>query len=150
MRGYFGIGIENGKNRFNYGSLCRTAMIFNANFIFIIGKRFERQPSDTMASWKHVPTYNYINFDHMYSNIPYDCVLVGIELTDKATQLSEFQHPERAVYLLGAEDNGLTPIAMTKCHKYVRLPGEKSLNVSVAGSIVLYDRIAKLNQSKSL
>jgi len=29
------------------------------------------------------------------------------------------------------------------CHQVVRLPGERSLNVAVAGSIVIYDRITK-------
>ena len=142
-RGYFGIGIENGKNVFNYGTLYRTAQILNADFLFIVGNRFRRQSSDTMSAWKHLPVYIYTDFDDMYSHIPYDCQLVGIELTKKAIPLSEFQHPERAIYLLGAEDNGLTAGAMQRCHKYVVLPGERSMNVSVAGSIVLYDRITK-------
>jgi tRNA G18 (ribose-2'-O)-methylase SpoU len=41
---------------------------------------------------------------------------------------------------LGAEDNGLTKKAIEKCHYLVKFKSEKSLNVSVAGSIVLYDR----------
>jgi tRNA G18 (ribose-2'-O)-methylase SpoU len=44
------------------------------------------------------------------------------------------------VYLLGAEDHGMTKKAMEKCHHLVKFKSEKSLNVSVAGSIILYDR----------
>ena len=52
-------------------------------------------------------------------------------------------HPERAVYLLGSETDGLSPEALEHCADVVQIPGEFSLNVSVAGSIVLYDRLLK-------
>jgi tRNA G18 (ribose-2'-O)-methylase SpoU len=41
---------------------------------------------------------------------------------------------------LGAEDSGLSKKAIEKCHFLVKFKSPKSLNVSVAGSIVLYDR----------
>jgi tRNA G18 (ribose-2'-O)-methylase SpoU len=41
---------------------------------------------------------------------------------------------------LGAEDHGLTAQAIDKSHFVVRFKSELSLNVSVAGSIVMYDR----------
>jgi tRNA G18 (ribose-2'-O)-methylase SpoU len=69
--------------------------------------------------------------------------LIGIEMTDNAYPLSEFIHPNRACYLLGAEDNGLTTEAISACQEIIYLPGERSMNVAVAGSIVLYDRITK-------
>ena len=45
--------------------------------------------------------------------------------------------------LLGAEDHGLSKAALARCQHLVQLPGRASLNVAVAGSIVLYDRHAK-------
>ena len=51
-----------------------------------------------------------------------------------------FEHPRRCVYLLGAEDSGLSKQAIAKCHFLIKFKSQKSLNVSVAGSIVLYDR----------
>jgi len=143
-RGYFGIGIENGKNKFNYGSLYRTAGILGASFLFIIGKRFQPQISDTCRSHKHIPTLSYLNFDDFYKNLPYNCMLIGIEMIPEATYIEKFTHPERACYLLGAEDHGLSKVAISKCHKFIKLQGEVSLNVSVAGSIVIYDRISKI------
>jgi len=141
--GYFGIGIEQGKTKFNYWTLFRTAQIFNADFLFTIGKRFEKGHPDTMKSFRHIPTYSYIDFDDFNNHRPYGCILVGIELIDSAVNLKNFVHPKRVCYLLGAEDNGLTKNAIKKCQYLVKLPGEKSLNVAVAGSIVLYDRIQK-------
>jgi len=129
------------KNNLNYGTLFRTAQIFDADFIFLIGARFKRQPSDTMKSWRHLPLFEYKDMADFNSHRPYDCPLIGIELTDSAIPISAFRHPKKACYLLGAEDNGLTNEAIKACQSIIKLPGEKSLNVAVAGSIVLFDRI---------
>lgn len=147
MRGYFAIGIEKIKNEINIGTLWRSANILGASFIFTIGKRYKRQASDTMESWRHIPLYHYDNIDDFYkSGLPYDCQLVGIELDDSATPIKKFTHPQRAIYLLGAEDNGLSKEAVKRCHHIIVLPGDHSMNVSVAGSIVLFDRIQKENK----
>jgi tRNA G18 (ribose-2'-O)-methylase SpoU len=143
-RGFFGIGIQNVKTETNIGTLWRSAFIFGASFIFTIGNRYKRQASDTTQSWRHIPLYNYESFEDFYKSMPYDCQLIGIELDDKSIPIAEFKHPERCIYLLGAEDSGLTNEAINKCHQLIILPGTFCLNVSVAGSIVLFDRIQKL------
>ena len=66
--------------------------------------------------------------------------MVGVELTENAQPLETFNHPRRCVYLLGAEDHGLSNAAIEKSHFLVKFKSELSLNVSVAGSIVMYDR----------
>jgi tRNA G18 (ribose-2'-O)-methylase SpoU len=142
-RGFFGIGILSPKKEQNIGTLWRTASILGASFIFTIGKRYSRQASDTMQSWRHIPLYNYDSFTDFYKSLPYDCRLIGIELHEKSVLLSKFVHPERCIYLLGAEDHGLSTEAISKCHSIVQLPGDNCMNVSVAGSIVMYDRISK-------
>jgi len=141
--GYFGIGVLNMKNSINFGTLFRTAQIFEADFIFVIGMRFKQQASDTMKSWRHIPTFSYKDFKDFNEHRPYDCRLIGIELIQTATPLKDYKHPKQACYLLGAEDNGLTSEAIKTCQDIIYLPGERSLNVSVAGSIVLYDRLSK-------
>jgi len=141
--GYFGIGCLNMKTSMNYGTLFRTAQIFNADFIFLIGNRFKQQASDTMKSWRHIPVFNYETFRDFNNHRPYNCKLIGIELTNTAIPIKDYTHPKQACYLLGAEDNGLTKEAIAACQDIIILPGERSLNVSVAGSIVLYDRISK-------
>ena len=142
-KGYFAIGIQNPKTEENIGTLWRSAYILGAAYIFTIGKRYKKQASDTPKSWKQIPLFNYETFEEFYKNIPYDCRLVGIELTDISTPISEFKHPERCIYLLGAEDSGLSKEAIEKCHELVVLPGDICLNVSVAGSLAIYDRISK-------
>jgi tRNA G18 (ribose-2'-O)-methylase SpoU len=142
-RGYFGIGCLNMKTSMNYGSLFRTAQIFGADFIFLIGARFKPQATDTMKSFRHIPLFEYKSFKDFNDHRPYNCKLIGIELVDVATPLKDFIHPQQACYLLGSEDNGLTKEAIEHCQEVIILPGAQSLNVAVAGSIVLFDRINK-------
>ena len=145
MRGYWGIGCENMKTGMNYGSLHRSAQSFGASFIFLIGKRFKRQSSDVLNSWKHIPLYEYDSFDDFNKHRPFDCKPIGVEITKNSIPIKEFEHPERAIYLLGAEDSGLTKNAMNKCQNIIQIPGDYCLNVANAGTIVMFDRINKSN-----
>ena len=58
-RGFFGLGIYDLKTVSNLGTLWRSAHIFNADFIFLIGKRYETMRTDTLKSWKHLPLFEY-------------------------------------------------------------------------------------------
>lgn len=137
-RGYCGIGIFHSKTPVNIGTLWRSASLFGADFIFTIGRRYTHQASDTIKAWKHTPLWHFDTLDDF--RLPHSCELVGVELDDRAKPLHRFHHPERAVYLLGAEDHGLSPAAIERCHRLIRLPGSYSMNVAVAGSIVLNSR----------
>jgi tRNA(Leu) C34 or U34 (ribose-2'-O)-methylase TrmL len=65
-----------------------------------------------------------------------------------AEPLATFQHPLRAVYVLGSDDSGLPLNVAVACHKHVVLPATRNgpFNVAMAGSVVLYDRLAKQQQ----
>ncbi len=144
VRGYYGIGVENLKTEQNLGSLWRSAHALGAAFIFTIGRRYRVQPSDTSVAYRNLPLFQYDGFDDFYANLPRGCQLVGVEYPhDDAAELPQFTHPQRAVYLLGGEDCGLSKRAMEKCHRIAYIPCDFCLNVAVAGSVVLYDRISK-------
>ena len=68
-------------------------------------------------------------------------------MDEKSVPLKDFEHPQRAVYLLGNEQAGIAPKVIKQCHSLVALPGSFSLNVSVTGSLVMYDRISKIPHS---
>ncbi len=143
MRGYFGIGIEFTKNKKNIGTLWRSAMLFNSAFVYTLGMRYKWQPTDTLKAYRHVPLFEYSSLDELLQSFPKDAELVGVEMTEDAADIVDFIHPRQCIYLLGTEDTGLTPEALAKCHKVIKLPGRRSMNVSVAGSLVLYDRFLK-------
>lgn len=142
-KGYFGIGCQNMKTIHNYGSLFRTAQILDANFIFLINSRFKHQATDTMCSYKHMPLFRFDTFEDFQKWRPFDCPLIGVELSKRSIPIRKFSHPKKAMYLLGAEDNGLSREAMDNCQTLIQLPGERSMNVAVAGSIVIFDRVNK-------
>lgn len=142
-RGYTGIAMFHPKNVHNWGTLCRTASILNVDFIATIGRRFIKQSSDTVKSWRHVPVFEYNTFDEFFEHLPLGCQLIGVELDVSAKPIQTFNHPEKGVYLLGAEDHGIPKKLLERCHRRLLLPGKISLNVSVAGSIVLYDKLLK-------
>lgn len=144
MRGYFGIGVYHPKTTENIGTLWRSAHNFGADFIFTIGKRYKKQASDTTKAERHIPLYEYINFEDFKNHLPKGCRIVCIEQCDGAINLKAATHPETAVYLLGAEDYGI-PEKLMFGHQKIFIDTPMCLNVSVAGSIVMYDRKNKLS-----
>jgi tRNA G18 (ribose-2'-O)-methylase SpoU len=142
-RGFFGIGVEHTKREENIGTLFRSALSLGASFVFTVGRRYSRQASDTVASFRHMPLYHLSDLDDLHEHLPYACPLIGVEIDSRAIPLESFAHPDTACYLLGAEDRGLSDRALALCDKVVQLPGAYCLNVSVAGSIVMYDRTTK-------
>ena len=142
MRGFTGVAMYHPKNTHNWGSLCRTAYILGVDYLATIGPRYTPQVSDTLKTYRHIPVFRFANFEAFWDSLPYGCRLAGVEMTKEAVELRDYRHHERACYLLGAEDYGLPPDVVERCHDVIRLAGARSLNVSVAGSIVLYHRLA--------
>jgi tRNA (guanosine-2'-O-)-methyltransferase len=124
-QGFFGIGIQNGKTPENLGVLWRSAQNMGASFIFTIGNRYEKQASDTHKAVGAMPYFHYNTFEEFYKHLPKGAMLVGVELDEKAVSLEEFQHPRRCVYLLGAEDHGLSREACEKSHHLVKFETSK-------------------------
>ena len=149
MRGYFGIGIYSPKNEVNIGGLWRSAYIFGAAFIFTVGRRYHRQASDTICAPRHIPLLNYLTYDDFREHQPSDCQVICVENNNGAASLVGFHHPERAIYLLGAEDNGI-PSKILERHQSVIIESSQpySLNVATAGTIVMYDRFTKRKETK--
>ncbi|WP_139956893.1 RNA methyltransferase [Flavicella sediminum] len=146
QQGFFGIGIFNGKTPENLGVLWRSAQNMGASYIFTIGNRYAKQACDTHKAVGAMPYFHYTTFDDFYQQLPKGAMLVGVELDERAVSLETFKHPTRCVYLLGAEDHGLSRVAIEKSHHLVKFDTPMSLNVSVAGSIVMYDRRTKVFQ----
>jgi len=141
-RGYFGIGVEGVSKSANVGALLRTAHAFGASFCFTLGAGFDARAAraaDTSDTSSHVPMWR---FDDLASlRLPQGCALVGIEITEDAAELPSFRHPLNAAYLLGPERSSLSPAVLARCQHVVRIPTRFSLNLSVAGALVLYDRL---------
>ncbi|PIE46117.1 MAG: rRNA methyltransferase [Gammaproteobacteria bacterium] len=141
---FYGIGIMHARKAENIGTLWRSAYIMGASFIFTVDRQYKKQSSDVVTTPSRIPLYHYKDLSDLIAHLPYGAPLIGIEMTDKAVLVSDFEHPKRAVYLLGSETNGLSQKTIDSCHYTIKLPGNFSLNVAVAGSIVMHDRISKI------
>lgn len=138
---YFGIGVYHPKTEVNIGTLMRSAYSFGASYVYTIGRRYRRQASDTVKCQNQIPLYHYQTLDELLKNMPVGCRLIGVELAEAARQVGQYAHPQQCVYLLGAEDYGIPPKDLRRCHEVIQIPhATHCLNVAVAGSIVLFDR----------
>jgi tRNA G18 (ribose-2'-O)-methylase SpoU len=139
------IGVYHPKYEVNLGTLWRAAHLFGASQIFTIGMRYKPQASDTSKAWRHIPLITYPDLDAFQACRPFRAPLVGVELTPEAVPVHEFEHPKQAIYLLGAEDHGLPARVLEKCQHVVRIEAVApwSMNVAMAGSIILHDRLVK-------
>lgn len=141
-RGYFGIGAEGVSKSANIGALLRTGHAFGASFCFTIGTGWDSRAArtaDTSHTPLHVPMWRYPTLADM--SLPLGCALVGIELLDDAVDLPSFRHPLNAAYVLGPERAGLSGALLERCDHVIRIPTRFSLNLAVAGALVLYDRL---------
>lgn len=145
MRGYFAIGAEGISKPMNLGALMRTAHAFGASFVFSVDAADavrEAYRADTSKSFEHVPYYAWDSVEDMA--LPKGCSLVGVELTEDAVELPRFRHPSAAAYVFGREKGDLSPAMLARCGHVVKIPTKFCINVSLAGALVMYDRLISL------
>lgn len=135
-RGVTGIGIYGNKFEVNFGTLIRTASCLGADFAFTVKHRYKSQTS-ACGHDQHFPIFRFENINELKEVV--NSPLIGVEEGGK--ELSTFRHPEQAVYLLGAEDSGLPDEVIAQCNDIVGIDSEYCLNVSVAGSIIIHDKL---------
>jgi tRNA(Leu) C34 or U34 (ribose-2'-O)-methylase TrmL len=140
MRGFACIGLDQPKNMINIGGIMRAAGNYRVRMIALGGDRYKRQASDTMATWRHTPVLQVAD---VLGAIPFDCVPVAVDLIPGATPLPAYQHPERAFYIFGAEDQTLGRRITERCRDVVYVPTNRCMNLAVAVATILYDRMVK-------
>ena len=144
MRGYFGVGVDGISKPMNLGNLVRIANAFDASFFFSVAPRLKLSDaqSDTSRAQGALPFYSFAETADF--RLPLGCRLVGVEITEDAVELPRFRHPQRAAYVFGAERFSLSPQMLKACAFVVKIPTRFSINVGMAGAIVLYDRLVNL------
>jgi len=142
MRGYFAVGVDGISKPMNLGNLMRIAHAFGASFFFNIApqlKLTDARNADTSATEGTLPLYTYKSAGEF--RLPVGCRLVGVEIVEDAIELPRFRHPAQAAYVFGAERHSLSPAMLKRCEFVVKIPMKFSINVGMAGAIVLYDRL---------
>lgn len=148
-RGYACIGLDNPKNSLNVGSVLRAAGCYGAQFVAIGGERPKRWmkhsiPTDTQKAHRHLPV---LMAKYLSDIIPFNCVPVAVDLISGAQSLLEYNHPERAFYIFGAEDATLGARVTDWCRDIVYVPTTYCMNLAACVNVVLYDRMCKQNDT---
>lgn len=140
MRGYACIGLDNPKAAVNVGSALRAAGCYGAAMVAMTGNRSGKTPTDTMKQYRHRPL---LRVENLKDVIPYDCVPVAVDLIEGAIPLPEYEHPERAFYIFGAEDATLGERVTSWCRDTIYIPTDGCMNLAATVNVVLYDRLVK-------
>ena len=63
--------------------------------------------------------------------------------------LHTFKHPQRAFYIFGPEDGSLRANVTDWCEDIIYIPTHGCMNLAATVNVVLYDRLAKGNNTRS-
>ena len=141
---YFGILIQNPKNKYNVGTILRTAHNFGASFVFTTGEEYVRQPGDVNHVEKHIPFMHFDSIDDALKAIPRKCKLVVVKQSKKSVDLITAQHPKRAIYVFGNELTGVEQSLVNRANLAISINTIGCMNVAVTAGIIMYDRFLKL------
>lgn len=138
----------NPKYGHNAASALRSCAAFDVPQLWITGDR-------VLSEWKTAGRISREERMRFYTDdvavtwcdYPFDAfdnaVPVAIEVRDNSESLTDFDHPENAVYVFGPEDGGLTKVHARFCHRFVIIPSRHCLNLATAITVVLADRQMK-------
>ena len=146
---YSCIGLYNPKSPENVGSVMRAAGCYGVASVFYTGKRYERARdfiTDTKKIHHDIPL---IGIDDLKKILPLGCIPVAVELVEGARPLPEYTHPDRALYIFGPEDGSLDKEIRDWCEDVVYIPTTGCMNLAATVNVVLYDRLAKGNNTRS-
>ncbi len=130
----------------NIGSLVRTAHAVAAEEVVLVGDRdWNVEAARTAELYTTVTQVADLEAfrEHLAAG---RWNLVAVELDARAANLFEAEYPDRPCFLLGAEVGGVPEALLAESRLIVQIPQwglVPSLNVAVAGSIVVYDYLAK-------
>jgi tRNA G18 (ribose-2'-O)-methylase SpoU len=137
----------------NVGSLVRTAHAVAAEEVLLVGTRnWNVEAARTSEQYTRVTHLDSVTalVAHIAAR---DLKLVAVELDPRAVSLFDADYPDRPCFVLGPELGGLPEDILTAAELIVQIPQwglVPSLNLAVAGSIVLYDCLAKLHRQGRL
>ncbi len=145
QRGWFGVAMYQGSNDTNMGTLWRSTYIYGGKALYTVGRKYRGQAGDTVDATRHVPYTHFEHFSDFIKFKPKQAKIIGVEINEKAIPLSRFCHPLNAIYILGNESYGIHENNLRLCDQivYVETTLPICLNVAVAGSIIIADRLQK-------
>ena len=139
----FVLVLEGLKPHFNVAKLFRSADAFGAKEVHLISiPQFDPRPG--VGSFKWVPAHFHEDFESCYQMLKDDYQLYALD-TEGAELLGRGEFPKKSAFILGHEERGISDAVKKKSDiKRIQIPQfgrVQSLNVSVAGSLVMYEYV---------
>ena len=132
----------------NVGSLVRTAHAAAAEEVVLVGER-EWNLEAAKTSELYTTVTQLADIDAFRCHLKARrWNLVAVELDHRAVNVFDAVYPERPCFLLGAELAGVPDELLEEAELVIQIPQwglVPSLNLAIAGSIVLYDYLGKLH-----
>lgn len=124
----------------NVGTCIRSAAALGCSAVWLVGPRkpMKRDPRSVNRDLD-IPVMHLADEDAFWTALPKQARVVPVELAHDATPLPQYNHPDRAVYVMGPEDGSLP----RRLGKPVVIPSQGCLNLATAATVVLYDRLSK-------
>jgi tRNA G18 (ribose-2'-O)-methylase SpoU len=143
----FSVAVVNMSKEMNIGSLLRTAHAAAARELLLVGEpSFNTYAAATADKWTDV-TYLESTEDLVAHARQEKMALVSVERDGRAVDLFAAAYPARPIFVFGAEKFGVPADVLDASALIVQIPQwglVPSLNVAAAGSVVIYDHLAKL------
>lgn len=126
----------------------RAAGCYEVDQVIYTGRRYDRAAkltTDTKKVRIETPLQNIdtLELDCMTQAFDSDVKIVCVDLVKGATPLPAFEHPEKALYIFGPEDNTISQDVIDKADHVVFVPTVGCMNLAASVNVLLYDRLAK-------
>jgi 23S rRNA (guanosine2251-2'-O)-methyltransferase len=140
----------------NLGALMRTAAFFGVHGVIlpkdrsaqITGKLLKR----TSGAYVHVLVAQIVNLGRTLDHLRDKGFWIVGAAGEGPVSIHDFDWKRHTVIVLGSESRGLSRATRDRCDEFVRIPGTgtvESLNVSVAGGIILAEIMRQRLKGKS-
>jgi tRNA (guanosine-2'-O-)-methyltransferase len=152
--------LENVHDPHNIGAVLRTCDSVGIPEIFVLNadpdlytEKLEVGGKSTSGSRKWVDIHFYTNVESCFQKVKEKYFqIIGTSLTEEAKNLYEFDFCPPTAIVFGNEKNGISPETLSHCTSNLWIPQVgmvKSLNISVACAVVLYEAGRQRNFSPS-
>ena len=127
----------------NIGTLIRTALAFSVDQVILSNKCVDLYNDKLLRSMQganfHISCL-YGDLDELIGQLQAMNVTVIGSALENGQDISLVEHREKMAFVLGNEGNGMNPEIITKCDQIAYIPIDtiESLNVAIAGSIMMY------------
>lgn len=132
----------------NVGTMARNAELFGFDKLYV--SQPERTgghigATDTAKSFRRIGEFVWDEIGLISSMRDSGHKIIAIELENDATDVTTFDHPEDALYIIGSEDKGISRDILDIVDETIVIPAYKqwSFNAADSATIIMYDRYAK-------